>query len=147
MTHEARAHQLRFGRFSQPQGVYLVTTVTLHRAAVFADFNAARKLVRILHRADIEARAHTLAHVVMPDHLHWLMQLVGSDSLSQCVQRMKSLSTKALGLGLWQKGFHDRALRHEDDLAEVARYVVSNPVRAGLVSKTGAYSHWDAIWV
>jgi REP element-mobilizing transposase RayT len=54
---------------------------------------------------------------------------------------------KAVGLDLWQKGFHDRALRREDDLAEVARYVVSNPVRAGLVSKTGAYSHWDAIWV
>ena len=147
MTQEARAHHLRFGRFSQPQGVYLVTTATLHRTAVFADFTAARKLVRVLHHPDMEARATTLAHVVMPDHLHWLVQLGDSDSLSQCVQRMKSLSTKAVGLGLWQKGFHDRALRQEDDLAEVARYVVSNPVRAGLVSKTGAYSHWDAIWV
>ena len=147
MTHKPRAHQLRFGRFSQPQGVYLVTTVMLHRAAVFVDFAAARLLVRTLHHPDLEARAHTLTHVVMPDHLHWPMQLEGSDSLSQCVQRIKSLSTKALGPDLWQKGFHDRALRHEDDLADVARCEVSNPVRAGLVSKTGAYSHWDAIWV
>ncbi len=147
MAHEDRAHQLRLGRFSQPQGVYLVTTVMLHRVAVFANFTAARKLVRVLRQPDVEARAHTLAHGVMPDPLHWLMQLVGGDSLSQCVQRMKSLSTKAVGLDLWQKGFHDRALRHEDDLAEVARYVVYSPVRAGLVSKTGAYSHWDAIWV
>lgn len=48
---------------------------------------------------------------------------------------------------LWQAGYHDRALRREEDLRSVARYVVANPVRAGLVSRVGEYSHWDAIWV
>ena len=83
----------------------------------------------------------------MPDHLHWLMQLGDIEALSQCVQRLKSMSTKALKSGLWQKGFHDRALRKEEDLPAIARYVVANPVRAGLVSRVGAYPHWDAIWV
>ena len=141
------AHQLRKGRHSVAGGVYLVTTVTAQRLAVFADFGAARMLVRILHGPDLTARAQTLAYVVMPDHLHWLLQLGEVDSLSQCVQRLKSLSSKALQAALWQKGFHDRAVRKEDDLAAIARYIVYNPVRAGLAHKVGAYPHWDAVWI
>ena len=147
MAQKPHGSQLRFGRFSQPGGVYLVTTVTALRRPVFLDFFAARKLIQILHYPDLMSHAQTLAFVVMPDHLHWLMQLGHTDSLSQCVQRMKSLTSKALGAGLWQKGFHDRAVRQEDDLPAIARYVVANPVRAGLVTKTGTYPHWDAIWV
>ena len=32
-------------------------------------------------------------------------------------------------------------------LGAAARYLVANPVRAGLVARAGDYSHWDAIWV
>ena len=34
---------------------------------------------------------------------------------------------------LWQPGFYDRALRREDDRKAVARYILTNPLRAGLV--------------
>ena len=144
MAHRPHSSHLRTGRYSQAGGIYLVTTVTANRSAVFSDFFAARTLIRILHHA---SQANTLAYVVMPDHLHWLFQLGDAAGLSACVQRVKSLSAKAIGTGLWQKGFHDRAIRQEDDLPAVARYIVANPVRAGLVSRTGAYPHWDAIWV
>ncbi|MNN88845.1 hypothetical protein D3C81_2065800 [compost metagenome] len=69
------------------------------------------------------------------------------------MQKTKSMSTKAVNqftgrkVTLWQKGFHDRALRREEDLVRVARYVVANPLRAGLVEKLGDYPLWDAIWV
>ncbi|MFV3290267.1 transposase, partial [Pseudomonas sp. NY11955] len=29
----------------------------------------------------------------------------------------------------------------------VARYIVANPIRAGLVSRVGDYPHWDAVWL
>ncbi|MNN82247.1 hypothetical protein D3C81_1991650 [compost metagenome] len=48
---------------------------------------------------------------------------------------------------LWQQGYHDRALRRDEDLVKLARYVVANPLRAGLVEKLGDYPLWDAIWV
>ena len=147
MVHRPHSSHLRTGRYSQPGGVYLVTTVTAQREPVFSDFRAARQLVRILHHDVLVALARTLAYVVMPDHLHWLLELGEAESLSQCVQRVKSLATKALGPGLWQKGFHDHAVRQEEDLPAIARYIVSNPVRAGLVSRVGAYPHWDAIWL
>jgi hypothetical protein len=47
---------------------------------------------------------------------------------------------------VWERGFHDRALRHEDDLVDMARYLVLNPVRARVVRRIGDYPYWDAIW-
>jgi REP element-mobilizing transposase RayT len=147
MVHQPHTNRLRTGRHSQASFIYSVTTVTADRQPIFTEFSAARSLIRILHHPDLATRTQTLAYVVMPDHLHWLFQLGNSDSLSQCVQRLKSLSAKALHPDLWQKGFHDRAIRQEEDLSAIGRYIVSNPVRAGLVSRVGAYPHWDAIWV
>jgi REP element-mobilizing transposase RayT len=147
MVHQPHTNRLRTGRHSQAGFIYSVTTVTAHRRPTFTAFSAARALIRIIHHPDLASRTQTLAYVVMPDHLHWLFQLGSSDSLSQCVQRLKSLSTKALCPDLWQKGFHDRAIRLEEDLPAIGRYIVSNPVRAGLVSRVGAYPHWDAIWL
>ena len=144
MAQRPHSSHLRTGRHSQSGGIYLVTTVTANRMPVFSDFHTARTLIRILHQA---SHVTTLAYVVMPDHLHWLFQLGDEEGLSPCVQRIKSLASKAIGPSLWQKGFHDRAVRKEDDLAAIARYIVANPVRAGLVSRTGAYPHRDAIWV
>jgi hypothetical protein len=38
-------------------------------------------------------------------------------------------------------------LRKDEDLQTVARYIVANPLRAGLVEKIGDYPLWDAIWL
>ncbi|MFB6261862.1 MAG: transposase, partial [Thiohalorhabdaceae bacterium] len=51
------------------------------------------------------------------------------------------------GSPVWQPGFHDRAIRREEDLEAVARYVVANPLRAGLVDRIADYPHWDAAWL
>jgi putative transposase len=48
---------------------------------------------------------------------------------------------------LWQPGYFDRALRKEDDRLAVARYLVANPLRAGIVQRIGDYPHWDSVWL
>lgn len=48
---------------------------------------------------------------------------------------------------VWQAGYYDHAVRTDEDLVAVARYVVANPPRAGLVQRLGDYVLWDAIWV
>jgi len=60
---------------------------------------------------------------------------------------VKAVTAHRIGRRIWQDGFHDHALRQEEDLAEVARYIVANPLRAGLVERVGDYSHWDAVWL
>ena len=141
-----RAHNLRKGRYSEPNRLYLVTAVTRGRRPVFADLQSARALINILRNEDRRNQVQTWAYVVMPDHFHWLLQL-NDETLSKVVGRVKSLSSRQLGRSLWQDGFHDRAVREEDDLKAMARYVIANPLRAGLVESIGEYSHWDAVWV
>jgi REP element-mobilizing transposase RayT len=92
-------------------------------------------------------RANTVAFVVMPDHLHWLMQLGEVATLSQVVRGVKSLTSHRLGYPVWQRGYHDHAVRRDEDLKAMSRYVIANPIRAGLVSCVGDYPHWDAVWV
>jgi len=48
---------------------------------------------------------------------------------------------------IWQDGYHDHALRAEESLEDVARYIVMNPVRAGLVKSVREYPLWDAKWL
>jgi REP element-mobilizing transposase RayT len=83
----------------------------------------------------------------MPDHLHWLLELTGTSDLSLVIQAVKSVTAHRLGGKVWQDGFHDHALRKEEDVRTTARYVVANPLRARLVSRLGDYPHWDAIWL
>jgi len=52
-----------------------------------------------------------------------------------------------LGRPVWQRGFHDHALRAEEDIVGVARYLVANPLRAGLCDKIGNYPYWNAQWL
>jgi hypothetical protein len=52
-----------------------------------------------------------------------------------------------LGQPVWQRGYHDHAVRREEDIKSLARYVIANPVRAGLTHSVGSYPHWDAAWL
>lgn len=146
------SNRLRIGRCTEQNRIYLLTTNTLDREPVFKDFTLGRLVVSQCRAAQDQGCANSLAWVVMPDHFHWLIELQ-KGSLGGLMQRTKSLSTKAVNLSagrrvsLWQRGFHDRALRREEDLVKVARYVVANPLRAGLVERLGDYPLWDAIWV
>ncbi|MDH1262576.1 MULTISPECIES: REP-associated tyrosine transposase [unclassified Pseudomonas] len=144
--HRYASHRLRQGRWSLHGQIYMVTTVTKNRQPAFSDFVAARILINTIRQDELRDSHATLSYVLMPDHLHWLLQL-RQGTLSQLVGRVKSISAKRLGKALWQKGFHDRALRREEDIRDVARYIVANPLRAGLVKRLGDYPHWDAIWL
>jgi len=140
------AHRLRHGRWSAPGHIYMVTAVTKNRCQIFNDFHTARMLIGFMREDALRGSHQTLAYVLMPDHLHWLLQLK-EGSLSSLVGRVKSLSARYFGRSIWQDGFHDHALRREEDLRQAARYIVANPLRAGLVERIGDYPHWDAVWL
>jgi REP element-mobilizing transposase RayT len=96
----------------------------------------------------------SLAFVLMPDHLHWMFSLDGDRTLSSIVGAVKRHSARLIngkcsrgGTPVWQRGFHDHALRRDEDVRQAARYVVANPLRAGLVNRIGEYPLWDAAWL
>ncbi|MDT0502514.1 MULTISPECIES: REP-associated tyrosine transposase [unclassified Halomonas] len=138
-------HSLRKGRVSLPGHYYLVTIVTRHRQPWFHTYGHAAIASRNLYHHTVLASAETLSFVVMPDHIHWLLEL--HTNLSEAVRKYKSRVSWEVGIPIWQRGFHDHALRKEEDLRRVARYIVANPLRAGLVDNIGDYPYWNAIWL
>ncbi len=149
MTYDA----LRRGRASLPGAAYHVTTVTAGRRPVFADFDCARCAIRELRRCDDSGESRTLAWVLMPDHLHWLLCFGSDCTLCDLMFAFKGRSSRAINRrcgttgALWQRAYHDHAVRSEEILHDIARYIVANPLRAGLVDEIGLYPHWDAIWL
>ena len=88
----------------------------------------------------------------MPDHWHGLIELEDAE-LGHVVRRFKSFATKAVNARgrraypVWQKGFHDAGLRQVEDARAAARYLVANPVRAGLAVTVNDYPYWNAVWL
>jgi putative transposase len=152
MPPSQRGKDLRNGRYSETGRIYLLTSVTFGRQPLFNDWRIGRLVVDQFRNAEQKGLANSLAWVVMPDHFHWLVELK-KGSLGMLMRRIKAGS--ALGVmragqtpfRVWQKGYHDRAIRREEDLQSVARYIVANPLRAGLVRRVGDYPLWDAVWL
>jgi REP element-mobilizing transposase RayT len=71
--------------------------------------------------------------VLMPDHLHAILSVPGGRSLSTVVASWKRLATKRFGIS-WQRGFFDHRLRSASSAQQKWKYVMQNPVRAGLAS-------------
>ncbi len=144
---------LRKGRYSKTNRIYFVTTVTHKRKPLFKDFNSARIVIQTMKALDEEGFLNSLCWVVMPDHIHWLFQLENKCTLSDVMKRLKSITARTLNLKMhsegqvWQRSYFDRCLRKEEDLKQIARYIVANPLRAGLTKSINNYSHWDAIWL
>mgnify|MGYP001815378511 FL=1 len=84
-----------------------------------------------------------LAFCVMPDHVHVIV-LNRKHPLQSVVRLIKRETTQALWrLGvprpLWQRGYYDHAIRRNEGLFKTIRYVLMNPVRAGLAEDWREY--------
>ncbi len=71
----SKAGLLRTGRFSESGRIYLLTVVVDQRQPFFADWRLGRLVALQLREAQGDGWADFLTWVVMPDHLHCLVQL------------------------------------------------------------------------
>ena len=143
----------RLGRISLSGQIYHVTAATVDRQLHFKSFESACACAKTFSMSAQAEGAQLLAWVLMPDHVHWLLQLNNGGNLPACVNRLKGMSTRSTRLmidgkaSIWQRGFYDHALRSDESVAAVARYIVANPLRAGLVTSVRDYPFWNAVWL
>lgn len=165
---EPASHRLRRGRFGFPGTLVIVTKCRHRRRRInLTARSVARIIVRALLAARESERCHLLAWCLMPDHIHIFLnprELVdGSQGLSPVGARSSGrlrrnlsplsrfvadwastsahLVNKAVGEKgpLWQKGFHDHALRRTERIEDVVEYIHCNPVRRGSVTDSNAW--------
>ncbi len=96
---------------------------------------------------DENGKINLEAGVVMPDHFHMVARRK-KKPLAEVMQSLKGYSAKQINAAcgrsgaVWQRGYHDHAVRNDEDLNEIVRYCLNNPVRAGVVSDFHNYPYW-----
>jgi REP element-mobilizing transposase RayT len=103
---------------------------------------------QFLHVAK-ERSFSVFTYCFMPDHFHALVLGESPDSNFRAFVRLAKQTTshqflKFTGNKLWKDGYWDRTLRGNRPSVDVVRYIVLNPVRAGLVSNPIDYPFWGS---
>ncbi|MDD5342107.1 MAG: transposase [Patescibacteria group bacterium] len=97
-------------------------------------------------------------YVVIPDHVHLLVQPFGKYTISDFMHYLKRhssrnirtlISRKLVGEdghprlqgGIWQSSFHDHIIRDEEDFNRHVEYLRINPVKHGLVKEGEKYPY------
>lgn len=117
---------------------FAVTACTTHRRKTFVPAENVDEAIGALDDATTKFETHVLAYCFMPDHVHLLLEGRCQTNMMDFVKLFKQLAgyrfKQRTGQKLWQKGYHDRIVRLEEDLVDYAGYIFANPVRKGLVS-------------
>ncbi len=123
---------------------YFLTFCCRDRLPVFKDPQIAEQTLTEFRRTSTLEAFAILAYCLMPDHVHLLADGLSSNSdfkrfVKLAKQRSGGLYARTHHRGLWQEGYFERVLRDEDDARFLARYILNNPVRAGLVESPEDY--------
>ena len=87
-------------------------------------------------------RWHCSLILLMPDHLHALIQVPERYKLTHVIASWKGYIARNLNIR-WHRGFFDHRIRRSESLTEKWKYIEMNPVRAGLVFQP---EHWPYRW-
>jgi putative transposase len=132
---------------------FSVAIGTAHRIRHFKKPDTVRLCLDALSESAERYHASVFAYCFMPEHLHLLVAMAPGVDLVQFVRQFKQLSAyrfrrQSSHARLWQARFYDHALRSDENLSGVARYIWENPVRAGLAESAAEYPYsgclvWD----
>jgi putative transposase len=118
---------------------YSLTFCSDQRRAIFRNHRPVDVVLSQISRASKERDFAVIAYCFMPDHLHLLVH--GQSESADCkrfITIVKQYSayyySKEIGGKLWQRYGYERVLRKDEETCTVARYILENPVRAGLVA-------------
>jgi putative transposase len=149
-------------------GAYFISIVTQNRTCLFGDINDSAPQLndagQMIRSVWVDISRHypgveTDTFVVMPNHLHGIIFLVGEGpracppesgqpqgvaptiSLPEIVHRFKTLTTKRYTDGvkhsgwtrfqvrLWQRNYYEHVIRDEKSLNRIQQYIAENPAR------------------
>ena len=85
-----------------------------------------------------DIRYRLFSWVIMPNHVHFLIQTLESFSLSEIMKSFKGYTARMANRALdrngsfWQEDYFDREIRDLGDFIEKLDYIDMNPVKAGL---------------
>ncbi len=123
-------------RYQQSGNFHFITFSCYQRRPYLGRASARNLFESALER--IRKRYHfvVLGHVIMPEHVHLLVNEPKKGTLDRAIQALKlSVSVRSRHRPFWQPRYYDFNVWNPEKTGEKLRYMHRNPVKRGLVSK------------
>ena len=148
-----KSNRLKQYNYNQP-GMYFVTICAKDRQPIFgsvvgggaldAPKTALSPVGKVVEQyiltANNAARVLVKTHVIMPNHVHLLFEVLKQDGTSKApsptnaviphtVATLKRFVNQTLGENVFQRSFHDRIVRNEKEYQKIFEYIQTNPAK------------------
>jgi putative transposase len=122
-----------------PSRIFFVTTsASMGRRLLQSERNA-QLLIDVLRSLVAEHKFDLHDFVIMPDHVHLLMEVVGDMTIEKAMQLIKGRFSHRISHEfsykgeVWQRGFTEVQVMNRENFEVHREYIGQNPVKAGMV--------------
>ncbi len=133
-------------RFQKAEALHFITFSCFHRLP-FLDAPGPRETFEaVLERTRARHQARVYAYVLMPEHIHLLINEPPLILVAQFLKALKQITSRRLRGNrrqFWQDRYFDANIYGEKARSEVIRYIHRNPVKRGLVALPEQY-RWSS---
>ena len=139
-------------------GCYFITFCTKDRAHVLSSIvgrgaftpprveltNIGKIAAEVIERTSVVYPGISIDnYVIMPNHVHLLIRISPVDggvraprptdnrsmSVTEVIKAIKSITTRKIGMKIWQTSFYDHIIRDDEDYQTRFRYIEENPAK------------------
>jgi putative transposase len=129
-------------RFQKAEALHFITFSCFHRSPLLIAPGLKNTFEAVLEETRARHQARIYAYVLMPEHIHLLINEPPSILVAQFLKVLKQITSRKLRgqqQKFWQARYFDSSVRSAEDRSEVIRYIHRNPVKRGLVAAPGDY--------
>ena len=133
-------------RFQKAEALHFITFSCFHRLP-FLEAPATKETFEfVLEQTRSRHQARVYAYVLMPEHIHLLINEPPLILVAQFLKALKQITSRKLRgdrRQFWQDRYFDANIHGEAARSEVIRYIHRNPVKRGLVASPEQY-RWSS---
>jgi putative transposase len=133
-------------RFQKAEALHFITFSCFHRLPLLDASDPKNTVEAVLELTRARHQARIYAYVLIPEHVHLLINEPPSILVAQFVKVVKQITSRKLRgprEKFWEQRYFDSNVYGEEDRSEVIRYIHRNPVKRGLVASPGDYQ-WSS---
>jgi len=117
---------------------HFITFCCYHRLPLLVDTSSKRTFELALERVRRKFGLCVYGYVVMPEHVHLLVNEPARETLAEAIKSLKQgVARRRIGGAehFWQPRYYDFNIRNHRQFVEKLRYIHRNPVKRGLCAR------------
>ncbi len=129
-------------RFQKAEALHFITFSCFQRLPFLETPEPKNTVEAVLEQTRARHEARIYAYVLMPEHIHLLINEPPSILLAQFLKALKQITSRKLRgdrRQFLQDRYFDSNIHGEEARSEVIRYIHRNPVKRGLVASPEQY--------